>query len=142
MDERQPHPTGGRKLTKSEFADSLTTSAIVKRHATTGMWDHLNPLQPFYGDLSHATHLAEALELVEQAKHELLELPAAVRTVCRNDPAQLLRMLGDEDQTKLLMDAGLGVTDDGVKFPTEPMRKPEAKPEPVVPTPPTPVPEP
>ena len=102
------HPEhGGPSRTKQSFADDCNINLIVKRHAQRGLWDHLSPVAPRYGDFSKATDLQTAIELVTAAEEEFMQLPAAVRTLVDNDPVQLLNALADEDGFRDLVDAGL-----------------------------------
>lgn len=100
-------PQGGPSRAKQSFKDDCDINLIVKRHAQRGLWDHINPVEPKYGDFSKATDLQTAIELVTAAEESFFELPAAVRTVVDNDPVQFLNALADEDGFRDLVEAGL-----------------------------------
>lgn len=97
----------GPSLTKQSFKQECDVNFVVKNHAQTGMWAHLNPRAPTYGDFTMAVGLEAAMDLVEQAQADFDELPADVRAACKNDPVQLLQKLADPATAKVLVDLGL-----------------------------------
>lgn len=99
--------SGDRVMTKQAFKDETDINLVVKRHAQTGVWDHLNTRQPHYGDFTMATDLQTAIERVNAAEDDFMSLPASVRAVCDNDPVGLLQLLSSEEGAQALFDAGL-----------------------------------
>jgi len=99
----------GDSLTKQQFKKDCDVMEIVRRHATTGLWDHLERRTPQYGDFSMATELHEALQLVDISRAEFMELPASVRDAVDNDPVAFLRALADPDGFHALVEAGMPV---------------------------------
>lgn len=95
--------------TKQSFKDECDVNVVVRNHAQTGMWAHLNPMAPTYGDFSLATELQKSMQLVSDAQDEFMELPAAVRSLCNNDPVELLSRLAIPTAAQALVDAGLPV---------------------------------
>jgi len=102
-------PVGGPSLTKQAMKKDCDINLIVKRHAQTGMWDHLNNVRPTYGDTTGSVELAAAIGLVERADDNFDKLPAAVRRVVDNDPHKFLEALSDEGGFRALVEAGLPV---------------------------------
>lgn len=100
---------GTESRTKQAFTKECDINLIVKRHAQRGMWDHLNPRQPTYGDFTGAQDLHEATELVKAATENFMELPAEVRKLANHDPVELLRALADREKTMELENAGLPI---------------------------------
>ena len=100
-------PVGGRSLTRTEFKDQVDINLIVKRHAQGGMFDHVAPVAPTYGDFSGANDLAAAMTSVIEAQDHFDTLPAEVRLAAKNDPVLFAQMLADPDQAHLLEEAGL-----------------------------------
>lgn len=96
---------------QGNLADQCDLNRIVKRYAQTGVWDHLSPRQPTYGDFTGARSLDEAYELVRQAEEEFYSLPADVREKAANDPVRFLEMLASEDGAEILRQAGLPIGD-------------------------------
>lgn len=97
----------GPSLTKQSFKDECDVNVVVRNHAQTGMWAHLNPRSPTYGDFTLAVGLEAAMDLVDQAQSDFDELPADVRAACKNDPVQLLHQLADPVAAQTLVDLGL-----------------------------------
>lgn len=102
-------------------ADQTDVNTIVARHQKTGVVNHLNGKPAMYGDFSQANDLKEALDLTMAAQEGFMELPAAVRRAAENDPRVMLEMLGSEEGTDVLVEAGLDI-------PFERTEKPEAVP--------------
>ncbi len=110
---RQSRPTncGTQQRTKQSFKDDCDVNLIVKRHASTGLWSHLNPTMPSYGDFSGVVELQDAIATVEAAELDFDALPAAVRAACNNDPVQFLMEVNDVDGVLALAEAGLPMAD-------------------------------
>lgn len=107
------HPElGETSRAKQSFKDDCNINLIVKRHAQTGMWDHLANTTPTYGDNSAAVDLQVAFQSVKDAEEAFKQLPAAVRAVVNHDPVRFLEALSDEDDFAFLVDAGLPIPDE------------------------------
>ncbi len=103
---------GETSKTKQSFKDDCDINKIVKRHAQTGLWDHVGKREPHYGDFSKAQDLKEMTDQVMAAQAEFDALPSAVRGLCRNNPEILLRALASPEETAALFDAGLPMAED------------------------------
>lgn len=101
----------GELMTKQSFKKECDINFIVKQHASTGVWSHLNPIAPTYGDVSEAVDLQGSIQAVRDAQAEFDALPATVRALAANNPVQFLHMLGNEDAFGALVAAGLPVED-------------------------------
>lgn len=101
----------GPSKAKQAFAKDCDINLIVKRHAERGMWDHLAPRTPLYGDFSKALELQDAIEAVRAAEADFMSLPAAVRAAVDNDPVQFLQAMADEGGFHHLVQNGLPVAD-------------------------------
>lgn len=121
---------------KQSFRDDCDINLIVKRHAQTGMWSHLNPRQPTYGDFTQSTALREAIDLVGRAEKDFASLPARVRALVDNDPAKFLEAMAIPEAVHELAAAGLPMGD-GYEPPKPPEPIPTA---PATPPPATPAP--
>lgn len=102
-------------MTQQHMKDQTDINRIVKRHASTGLWDHLSNRMPLYGDFSEATDLHEAMNRVDDAWDTFNELPPRVRSACDNDPRKLLAMLAIEDGCKVLEEAGFPFEKDSLE---------------------------
>lgn len=95
--------------THQEFTADADINNIMKRYLATGVIPHVAKGQPFYGDFTEATDFQDCLTRVEEATDAFMRLPSSVRSLCENDPANLLAMLGTEQGTNDLVDAGLAL---------------------------------
>jgi len=100
---------GSETRTKGSHKDATDINLIVKRHAQTGLWDHLAPKHPHYGDFSQAQDLHTQIAAHDAALEDFMTLPASVRSVCNNDPVELLELLATEEGFTELIEAGLPV---------------------------------
>lgn len=111
--------TGVLSRTKQSFKDDCDINLIVKRHAQRGMWDHLAPHTPTYGDFTGATDLQDAIFKVDEANRDFMTLPAVLRAAVNNDPVQLLEALASEEATNDLIELGLQLVEVENPTPTE-----------------------
>lgn len=126
--EPQSTPVGEISRTKQSMQEDCDINLIVKRHAQTGMWDHLNPIAPTYGDFTAAVDLQAAMAAADQAERQFMQLPAEVRAAAQNSPIELLNMLADEDGYQALVKAGLPVEPSPKD--SEPLPEPAPEPKP------------
>lgn len=103
---------GTKTKTIQSAARETDVNFIVKSYAQTGMWKHLDPREPIYGDFTQTGDLQSQYERVAEAEAAFAELPASVRSACENSPVKFLEMCAQRDQTWLLVEKGLPVTDD------------------------------
>lgn len=136
---RQDYParTDPVSMTKQSFTDACDINLIVSRHASSGLWDHLNPTAPTFGDASMSVELQEAMTIVDQAGASFDELPALVRAASNNNPVQFLEMLSQPDSFAHLVEQGLP-TDFVPEPPAGPPAEPVPEPEPSAPPSPAP----
>jgi len=99
----------GDSKTKQSFRDDCDINLIVKRHASTGIWENINPRVPTYGDNTLAVELQEAIHLVQAADDEFMALPPELRKAVNNDPVQLLQALAEQNATRELQEQGLPI---------------------------------
>lgn len=126
--ERYRTKVGEESRTKQSFKDECDINRIMKRHAQTGLIDHLSTREPHYGDFSAAVDLHTAMEQVRAAQDDFAALPSEVRNLCLNNPEVLLRALASPEETAALFDAGLPMADEYKPWrEDEPEEKAEAK---------------
>lgn len=101
----------GESRAKQSFKKDCDINLIVQRHGSTGMWSHLNPIRPRYGDFSATADYQDAVELVRAAEASFMALPAEIRKECENDPAVFLASLADEQAFHRMVELGLPVED-------------------------------
>lgn len=131
------HTDDGKKVTQQHFMEETNILNIVNRYGRTGQFDHLNPVEPLYGDFTMATDLQSAIDLVDRADEEFMQLPASVRKAADNDRVKMLAMLATPEGTRELAAAGLEVKI-SPEAPPEWQPKPEPTPGPSGPVSPAP----
>lgn len=136
---REPVPSNstGESMTQQSAHDQTDINRIVKRYGESGVWSHLAPVQPTYGDFTGARDLSEAYELVRQVEEEFELLPAAVREAADYDAAVYLEMLAAPEGAAALQAAGLPLAE----APGDGAASPEPPPHPGGETPPEPAPD-
>ena len=109
---RYVHPPEEPGVSKTDqlAKDHTDVNAIVARYTATGRLDHLAPVEPRYGDFTGATDLSQAMTLVRNAEQQFSQFPAKVRSLCGNNPAELLRLMATEEGIRDLQAAGLPIS--------------------------------
>ena len=88
-----------RCVVQRSAAEKCDINRIVKRYGQTGVWDHLAPVQPTYGDFTGVRSLDEAYSLIRDVEEQFYALPADVREKARNSPLRFAEMLTDPDRS-------------------------------------------
>ena len=92
--------------TKQEFAAECDVNNIVAKYQRTGSLDHFARYAPQYGEVP-AVDLAEAFELVKNAKQMFDDLPSSVRDYVDQDPVRFLEFVQDENNVDKMAEFGL-----------------------------------
>lgn len=112
-------------LTVQSLASETDINHIINRYDQTGLIKHLNRAEAQFADVTEVSDYRTALEQVRAADEVFSQLPATVRQVFNNDPAQFLDAAHDPDKRDLLVKAGLLDPDDhDVPATPEPPAKP------------------
>lgn len=93
--------------TKVSEAKRCDINTILERHRKTGMVEHVNRRQGFYGDVSGVSDYLTALNRVKIANEAFNSLSARIRDRFKNDPAELLAFLGDESNREEAIALGI-----------------------------------
>ena len=72
-------------MTKQSFADEVDINKVVARYEKTGMLDHVNRRQPFYGDVSEIRSYQESLNVVIHAVLIQIDAIVAMTDQCSID---------------------------------------------------------
>lgn len=113
--------TGEVSRTKQAFKPVVDINNIVARFARTGMIEHVNRREPFYGDVSTIVDYQTCLNVVNKAKELFGNMSAKVRERFHNDPAEMISFLENPANLQEAIDLGMAV------------KRPEAPVAPVVP---------
>lgn len=80
---------------------------IMAKFQKTGMITHIKERGATYGDMPMAEDFHEAMSLVAEANTMFAELPSTVRERFKNDAAQFLEFVNDEDNRDAMVEMGL-----------------------------------
>lgn len=109
-------------MTKQAPAEDADVNNILKKYAQTGVITHTNPKQALYGDFSNAKSYQEALNGVLDAQEQFDALPSQIRERFKNNPAELLSFLDNQDNRDEAIELGLIIdnSDSGCSSSAEP----------------------
>jgi len=94
-------------MCKQSFKDECDINFILRDYGRTGVVRHLNEARARYMDVSEVGDYESALLTVKAAEEQFMSLPAKVRKVFRNSPAEFLDAAHHPEKRKLLEEAGL-----------------------------------
>ena len=106
--QRYPKYPEGLSRTKQSFAADCDINAIVRRWASTGVLEHQVLKEPRYGDFSTAGDYLGALNKVQEADDNFMQLPVELRNECDNDPSKFIEWTHNPENRKALEEKGLG----------------------------------
>ncbi len=104
---------GGR--THQSFRDECDINQIMAKYHKTGAMEQVNERAQVFGDFSGVDDYQTSLNRIIDADMAFMTLPSDVRDRMKNDPAELLRFLHDEDNREEAVSLGL------VEAPAEPV---------------------
>jgi hypothetical protein len=117
----QSYPEGESK-TEQAFRDQVLSRNIINKALHGRPIDHLNMVPPIAGNPLSEETFHEYMNHIAETKSQFEQLPSKIRLEFENDPAKLLRALGDEHQKVRLQELGV-------------LNVPEPEPEPKTPEP-------
>jgi len=97
----------GPGLTKQSFGNEVDINKIIAGFEKTGMVNHLNSKEPFYGDVSEIVDYQTCLEIVKKSEELFNGMDAKVRARFNNNPAEMVEFLNDPSNLKEAMDLGM-----------------------------------
>lgn len=92
--------------TKQAFKAECDINTIIARYLKTGQIDLAQRLEPRYGDCT-GLEFQSAMLTVKQAQSLFDELPSAIRSRFRNEPAEFLNFVQDEKNREEAQKLGL-----------------------------------
>ena len=87
--------TVGESMTQQQFSEEADIHNIIKRHDTDGVIIAVKRGMAQYSDFSQVTDWYEALDKIDQAKENFMELPSDIRKQFDNDPAKFYNYAKD-----------------------------------------------
>lgn len=101
------HPKLSDKvMTDQKYKNSCDINNIVKQFAKTGILPTNNKM-PQYGDFSAIPTLEAAFDTAQTAVDAFLSLPATIRKLLDNDPANLEKFVSNEENKEICEKYGL-----------------------------------
>lgn len=99
--------TVGESMTQQQFSEESDIHNIIRRYDTDGVIMAVRKGTAEYSDFSQVTDWYEALQLIDNAKENFLEIPSNIRKQFDNDPAKFYNFAKDPDNFDKLLDMGL-----------------------------------
>lgn len=93
--------------TQQQFKTECDVNTIMAKYKKTGMINHFNKHQGFYGDFADGVDYRENLERLSRAQESFDDLPATVRKRFDNDPSKLLEFLSRKENKEEAITLGL-----------------------------------
>jgi len=93
-------------VTKQSFKDECDINLLMSRYQNTGQLPNLNEKPPQYLDAS-GMEFQSAMEFVAGAQTMFQELPSSIRNRFKNDPAEFLDFVSNENNRPELAQMGL-----------------------------------
>ncbi len=114
-------------------ADGTDINKIMAKFKKTGTLPNVGRTNPLYGDFTFPEDIHSVREAVERAEDRFMDLPADVRSVCKNDWVQFYELFNTPEGQEKLTEAGLQINE----LNETPSPDPSETPDPTVETPPT-----
>ena len=99
--------TVGESMTQQQFSEEADIHNIIRRHDTDGVILAVKRGMAQYSDFSQVTDMYEAIQKIDQAKENFMELPSDIRKRFDNDPAKFFNYANDPKNFDSLLDMGL-----------------------------------
>lgn len=122
--------------TEQNHKDDVRMQKILKKHAQTGILNHVNKHQGTYMDMANAPTYQEAQNIIAHANSVFASLPATIREKMDNNPQTFVDFMQNPDNREAMEELGLD-SSHLPQAPEEPPKKQKAAPAPE----PTPQPE-
>ncbi len=100
--------TGDVSMTKQSFKDECDINFIMKKFEKTGLLDHVNKFNGYYGDLPENVDYQTALNSVFEAEAAFRSLTADIRSKFHNDAGEFLAFVEDAENAEEIIALGLG----------------------------------
>lgn len=101
--------TGRESMVKQSFADETDINKIIAGYEKSGMIQHLNEREPFYGDVSDMVDYQHCLNVVNEANDLFMNMDARIRERFANDPARMVAFLNDPKNIQEAISLGMAV---------------------------------
>lgn len=97
----------GESLTQQHFAKDADVRNIIKQYDKTGLIANVNRGVAQYGDYSEINEYREALDMVNMANDNFMQLPAELREMFGNDAGTFFEFATDPKNKDKMIELGL-----------------------------------
>jgi len=94
-------------LTDQSYKNACDINVIMANYAKTGLLPQMQNREPQYIDNTQIPNLMEAFEITQKATDLFYSLPADVRRLMDNDPAQLENFVNNPENADILLKNGV-----------------------------------
>ncbi len=106
-------------------ADGTDINKIMAKFKKTGTLPNVAQKNPLYGDFTFPEDIHSVREAVERAEDRFMDLPADVRSVCKNDWVQFYELFKTTEGQEILTEAGLEINDSTITTSPETSETPD-----------------
>lgn len=99
--------TVGESMTQQQFSEEADIHNIIRRYDQDGVIMAVRKGTAEYADFSRVTDYREALDLIDEAKENFLQIPSQIRKQFDNDPAKFYNFAKEPENFAKLLDMGL-----------------------------------
>lgn len=97
----------GESLTQQHFAKDADVRNIIKQYDKTGLIANVARGVARYGDYSEVNEYREALDMVNAANNNFMQLPAEIREMFGNDAGSFFEFATDPANEEKMVELGL-----------------------------------
>lgn len=94
-------------LTDQSSKNACDINVIMANYNKTGMFSHVSLQQPQYIDNTTIPNLEQAFSIARIASDMFMELPAYIRKLMDNNPANLENFIADNENKEILQKYGI-----------------------------------
>lgn len=125
--DRQGFETVGESLTQQHFAKEADIKTIIKKHDRTGIISHVARGVAHYGDYSEVNEYRDALDMVNNANENFMQLPSEIRAMFDNDAGTFFEFATNPANDEKMVQLGLKEAPPSPPISAEPAAKEEEK---------------
>lgn len=96
-----------KSLTEQCHKDMCDVNNIIRKYDKTGLLEHVNEHQAYYGDYTEVDEYREALNKVITAQNMFDELPSDLRRRFGNDPGQYFEFVSNPENRDEMVRLGM-----------------------------------
>ena len=120
--------TTGDSMVQVQFQEESEINNILRSHDRNQHIESIHRGNAIYSDFSNITDFTEALEMIQEAKDEFMNIPSDIREKFQNDPGKFYQYASNPDNHDGLVELGLAKKE-SVAMPTEPATPEPAEPQ-------------